>query len=269
MGVLPHPVVAGISKSDDSECRLELALDQRGMILDARFRIAGTNTCIASTSVLTELIVGRHIESASAISTEQLGRAMDGLPETELQVPVLGIAALRDAYRHWQASVGEDPTLCHCKQVRFSAVRAMIGEHQLRSLGRVSTLTLAGTGCGTCIPDIEVLLAAAAKGDEVSSRAERAQRVRCETPRDRIRVLAIVEVVDDEIRPELRLDGGDMEVLALADSTLTVRLVGACGTCSSSSATLRFFVQDKLRELVDPAMTVITEQTQSGCGTRP
>ena len=44
----------------------------------------------------------------------------------------------------------------------------------------------------------------------------------------------IEEILDEYIRPSLRVDGGDVEVLDLDNNILTIRYEGACGSCPSS-----------------------------------
>lgn len=52
------------------------------------------------------------------------------------------------------------------------------------------------------------------------------------------------QIVDEQIRPFLQADGGDMDIVELhADGTLDVQLVGACGGCSSAAMTLTFGIQ--------------------------
>lgn len=51
-----------------------------------------------------------------------------------------------------------------------------------------------------------------------------------------------------EVAPFLQQDGGDIELLGVEGGTVKVRLVGACGTCPSSLATLQFGVERRLKE---------------------
>ena len=48
----------------------------------------------------------------------------------------------------------------------------------------------------------------------------------------------IVRAVLDEIRPNLKRDGGDCELLEIDGNKIRVRLTGACGFCKLASATL-------------------------------
>ena len=59
-----------------------------------------------------------------------------------------------------------------------------------------------------------------------------------------------VEVALDKVRPALRSDGGDVELVDVQDGVVTVRLTGACGSCPMSTVTLRQGVERILREEV-------------------
>lgn len=54
----------------------------------------------------------------------------------------------------------------------------------------------------------------------------------------------------DEIRPNLQADGGDIEYLGVEDNKVKVRLVGACGSCPSSTFTLKMGVEAHLMERI-------------------
>ena len=75
------------------------------------------------------------------------------------------------------------------------------------------------------------------------------------SPEDQKRLDAINEMLDEEIRPYLQNDGGDLHVLGLAGNKLSVHYQGACGTCPSSiSGTLRG-IQNMLRS-IEPEIEV-------------
>jgi NFU1 iron-sulfur cluster scaffold homolog, mitochondrial len=76
------------------------------------------------------------------------------------------------------------------------------------------------------------------------------------SPEDQKRLDAINEMLDEEIRPYLQNDGGDLHVLALEGNQLSVHYQGACGTCPSSiSGTLRG-IQNMLRA-IEPEIEVV------------
>ncbi|MFB2833529.1 NifU family protein [Floridanema evergladense] len=59
-----------------------------------------------------------------------------------------------------------------------------------------------------------------------------------------------VETVLDELRPYLMADGGNVEVVELDGPIVKLRLQGACGSCPSSTMTLKMGIERKLREMI-------------------
>jgi Fe-S cluster biogenesis protein NfuA len=57
-----------------------------------------------------------------------------------------------------------------------------------------------------------------------------------------------VEAVLDRVRPFLRADGGDIEVLGVDGNSAVVRLTGVCAGCPSAQMTLHIGVESALRE---------------------
>ena len=58
-----------------------------------------------------------------------------------------------------------------------------------------------------------------------------------------------IEKVLDEIRPALRFDGGDVELVDVQeDGTVLVRLIGACSGCGMSVLTLKAGIERALRQ---------------------
>ena len=62
--------------------------------------------------------------------------------------------------------------------------------------------------------------------------------------------VANVETVLDEMRPYLMADGGNVEVVELDGPIVKVRLQGACGSCPSSTMTLKMGIERRLREMI-------------------
>ena len=61
---------------------------------------------------------------------------------------------------------------------------------------------------------------------------------------------ANVETVLDELRPYLMADGGNFELVEIDGPIIRLRLQGACGSCPSSTMTLRMGIERKLRESI-------------------
>ncbi|AHB88004.1 iron-sulfur cluster assembly scaffold protein NifU [Thermosynechococcus sp. NK55a] len=59
-----------------------------------------------------------------------------------------------------------------------------------------------------------------------------------------------VEKVLDELRPYLMADGGNVELVEIEGPVVRLRLQGACGSCPSSTMTLRMGIERKLKESI-------------------
>ncbi|AZN40100.1 MULTISPECIES: NifU family protein [Paenibacillus] len=67
------------------------------------------------------------------------------------------------------------------------------------------------------------------------------------------------EVLDvlDKLRPFLQRDGGDVELVDVEDGIVKLRLVGACGSCPSSTITLKAGIERALLEEVEGVQEVM------------
>ncbi len=59
-----------------------------------------------------------------------------------------------------------------------------------------------------------------------------------------------VEQVLDEMRPYLMADGGNVELVEIDGPIVRLRLQGACGSCPSSTMTLKMGIERRLREFI-------------------
>ena len=66
-----------------------------------------------------------------------------------------------------------------------------------------------------------------------------------------------VERTLDELRPYLMADGGNVEVVEIDGPVVKVRLQGACGSCPSSTMTLKMGIERKLREAIPEVSEVV------------
>ena len=71
------------------------------------------------------------------------------------------------------------------------------------------------------------------------------------------RLLRINEILDEKVRPALMGDGGYLEIIGLADHTLSIRYQGACGSCPSSLTGTLMAIESMLKQEVDPELEVI------------
>ena len=66
-----------------------------------------------------------------------------------------------------------------------------------------------------------------------------------------------VQEVLDKLRPFLQRDGGDVELVDVEDGIVKLRLQGACGSCPSSTITLKAGIERALLEEVEGIEEVV------------
>lgn len=70
-----------------------------------------------------------------------------------------------------------------------------------------------------------------------------------------------VQEVLDTLRPYLQADGGDVELVNITDQgVVELRLQGACGSCPSSTYTLKMGIEEQLKQHVPGVTEVVSVQ---------
>ena len=98
VGELENPDAVGSAKNevDGDQVQLHFQIDE-GKITDIKMKVMGCVAAIASTSLLTEMVKGKTVTEAKAISKEELTKALDGLPERKVHCSLTCIDALQQA----------------------------------------------------------------------------------------------------------------------------------------------------------------------------
>jgi NifU-like protein len=227
-------------------------LDENGRIKEAKFKTFGCASAIASASAMTEIIKGMTVEEAAKVTNQDIANYLGGLPQEKMHCSVLGREALEQAIAHFKGApvrAEEEKIVCECFGVAEKEIERTIRENRLTTVEEVTNYTKAGGGCGNCHPDIQEII------DRVLSQ-------RSETPAERPKlsnikkIKMIEETLEREIRPALKHDGGDIELVDVVGNRVMVATRGACASCQASDQTLKHFVEAKLRELVWPELVV-------------
>ncbi len=272
------PDANGIGEVGSIQCgdalRLLIKVDpETEVILDARFQTFGCGSAIASSSALTEMIKGKTLSEALAITNQDIADYLDGLPPEKMHCSVMGREALQAAianYRgeEWRDEHEEGALVCRCFGVDARLIEETIRSNGLTTVTEVTHYTKAGGGCAACHEAIEAILArvvaerAAGTGSaiiddaaapfatagggsgttQVSSLSASATSTGAASVSRPLltnfqRMRLIMETIE-EVRPLLQRDGGDIEVVEVQGRNVFVRLTGACVGCALEVATL-------------------------------
>lgn len=235
--------------------KLTIKVDDQGIITDAKFKTFGCASAIASSSALTEMVKGRHLDEAAKITNEDIANYLGGLPREKMHCSVMGREALEAAiadYRGMILPMAEGQVVCECFGVTDLEIIRAINESNLRSVEEITNFTKAGGGCGKCEDKLREILQQTVLGKvELLKPIEKPRRM---TTLQKIK--KIEEVLEREIRPGLRKDGGDIELIDVDGDFVSVSLRGACKSCAKSQTTIKEYVEKKLRELVLDSLIV-------------
>jgi len=231
-----------------------------GVIQDARFKTFGCGSAIAAASALTEMIKGKSLEEAAKLTNQDIADYLGGLPTEKMHCSVMGQEALEAAIADFKGikreahEEDEGEVVCKCFGVTDTKIKRVALANNLHSVEEVTNYTKAGGGCGACIPRIEDIL------EEVWR--NQTEKLPAGTGMTMVqKIKKIEEVLNEEVRPILKRDGGDVELVDLADNKVVVRLMGMCHGCLASDLTLKGLVQEKLRELIDPTLEVVEDES--------
>jgi NifU-like protein len=239
--------------------KLTIQVDDKGIITDAKFKTFGCASAIASSSVLTEIIKGMHIDEAAKLTNQQIADALGGLPKEKMHCSVMGREALEAAiadYRGVILPMAQGNVVCECFGVTDLEIIRAIRESNLRSVEDITNFTKAGGGCGRCEDKLRELLQQTVQ-ELAAEKSAQPKEQRLTTLQ---KIKKIEDVIEREILPTLKKDGGGIELIDVDGDIVTVSLRGACSRCQSSLTTLKEYVEKKLREQV--AETLIVEEAR-------
>ncbi len=247
--------------------RLHLKVEEKTeIILDARFQTFGCASAIASSSALTELLVGKTLDEALNLTNKEIADFLGGLPEEKMHCSVMGQEALEAAIFNYRGipldthEEDEGALICRCFGVTDSRIRRIVLENDLTTAEQVTNYVKAGGGCGSCLADIDDLIAEIVQEKATAvAVATEVVKAKSETkPLTNLQKITLIQqVLEEEIKPLLAKDGGDVELFDVEGDLVKVTLQGACGSCASSTATLKGGIEARLKERVSPDLTVI------------
>ncbi|KRO95546.1 MAG: Fe-S cluster assembly scaffold IscU [Proteobacteria bacterium] len=85
--------------------RLQIRVNDEGIIEDAKFKTYGCGSAIASSSLLTEWVKGKHLDEAEQIKNTQIAEEL-ALPPVKIHCSVLAEDAIKTAVRDVRAKQG-------------------------------------------------------------------------------------------------------------------------------------------------------------------
>jgi len=227
-------------------------LDENGRIKDAKFQTFGCASAIASSSALTEMVIGKTLDEVAKITNDDIAGYLGGLPKEKMHCSGMGREALEKAITCYRGEAGkkiEGEIVCECFGVTDREIERVVRENRLKTIEDVTDYVKAGGGCEKCHDRIQEII------DSVLG-APRLVPIKPRGLTNIQKIKLIEESIEREINPTLNKDAGRLELVDVDGNRVMVRLGGTCASCAKSHITLKHYVENKLRELVSPELVV-------------
>lgn len=252
--------VGSISCGDALSLTLKVEPDTE-VILDAGFQTFGCGSAIASSSALTEMIIGKSLDEAMSITNNDIAQYLDGLPPEKMHCSVMGMEALHAAVANYRGETLKDDheegeLICKCFAIDDLMIKRVVAANKLTTLEEVINYTKAGGACTSCHEKIEWVLE-----DCLKEMAEQGliTDVSKKLDEPETEIVAIVESIIEQVRPSVQSNGGDISLVDIEDNIIFVEMSGACVGCGLSGLTMANLEQ-KITQALGDAYTVFPVQ---------
>jgi NifU-like protein len=252
------------------------------VIAETKYLTFGCTSAIASSEALCDIIEHGNYTPITAlkIRNSDIVDYLQGLPEQKIHCSVMGAEALEAAVFNWAQRRGVDlkgmgidmhdqeteegRMVCKCFSITEPYLIRKIRELNLRTIPQITNAIKAGGGCSSChhVPGgLQDLLDQVWKGESAAASGP-FQLVSIEG-HEESKVSPyqfakkVEKVIQEYIRPSLKMDGGDVEVVDIKDTLVYCTLRGACSNCAGASQTLKMMVERLLKDQVDERIRVI------------
>ncbi len=227
------------------------------IVTDAKFQTFGCGSAVASSSILTEMIIGKTVDEVRKITNKDIADELGGLPPEKMHCSVMGYEALEDALKSYHADgyidleelKGEETKekmICTCFQVTENVIWDAIKQNGLKTVEEVTNYTKAGGACGKCRSAIQDIINTYYNKEKSEESMTTTQWI-----------LKVNNVIETQISPELQKDGGDIELVDIKNKTIYVKLKGRCSGCKNSTMTLKSFAEKILQDSLGSDITII------------
>ncbi|PAF43586.1 iron-sulfur cluster assembly scaffold protein [Helicobacter sp. 11S02596-1] len=266
--------------------RLYWLVDKNDVIVDARFKSFGCGTAIASSDMMVELCLGKTVQEAVKITNLDVEHALRDDPDTpavpgqKMHCSVMAYDVIKKAAGLYLGKDAQDfeneIIVCECARVSLSTIREVIKLNDLKSVEEITNYTKAGAFCKSCVKpggheerehylyDILAEVRAEMETEKLKQNIQKSDSGKLAFKEMTMvqKVKAVDKTIDDTVRPMLMMDGGNMEIIDIKDTSdghidVYIRYMGACNGCASAATGTLFAIESVLQENLDKSIRVM------------
>jgi NifU-like protein len=251
-------------------------------ILKAKFKSFGCGTAIASSDVMAELCIGKTVDEAIKITNIDVEKALRDDPDTPAVPPqkmhcsVMAYDVIKKAAADYKGinieEIEDEFIVCECARVSYNTIKEVVKLNNLTTIEEITDYTKAGAFCKSCIKPgghenrdiylVDILEEVKAQRDKDSVQDVLDEDISFEDMTVVGKLKVVEKILDNDIRPMLVMDGGNLEIIDLkvtedGYNDLYFRYLGACSGCASGSTGTLYAIENVLREKVSNSIRVI------------
>ncbi len=269
-------------------CQRDPVDPTRDVIVEARYLTFGCTSAIAASEALCAIIEqGRYTPiQALSITNEDIVEYVGGLPEQKIHCSVMGAEALEAAVFNWAQRRGVDldklgidmhgdeqeegRIVCKCFSMSEPYLRRKIQELGLKTIPEITHALKAGGACMSChhtpggLQDLlNDIWGTDLKSLPIVPNLPQPREAAPSKPDGKPNLSPyqfakkVEGAMEEYVRPMLRKDGGDVEIIDIKETMVYCRLLGTCVGCCNAGVTLKMMVEQKLKDMVDERIRVI------------
>lgn len=269
--------------------RLYWIVDEATEIIKAaKFKSFGCGTAIASSDTMAELCIGKTVSEAVKITNIDVEKAMrdnvdtPAVPPQKMHCSVMAYDVIKAAAASFKgvdaASFEDEIIVCECARVSLGTIKEVIKINNLKTVEEITSYTKAGAFCKSCIKPgghekreyylVDILRDTRAEMDHAKMVALADAKISGNNTIEFAdmtivqKVKEVEAVIDENIRPMLLMDGGNLEILDIRDNDegltdIYIRYLGACSGCETSSTGTLYAIEAVLHEKLSKKIRVL------------
>ncbi|WP_345984506.1 iron-sulfur cluster assembly scaffold protein [Sulfurimonas sp. HSL-1656] len=252
----------------------------------SKFKSFGCGTAIASSDMMAELCMGKTVDDALKITNIDVEKALrddpdvPAVPGQKMHCSVMAYDVIKKAASIYKGvdmeSFEDEFIICECARVSQDTILEVIKLNKLKSIEEITDYTKAGGFCKSCIKpgghekkDVYLVDLLSQALEELA--AEEKSRKIIEAKGDGTfesmglvqKIKAVESILEEYIRPTLKADGGDVELLDIVANEgkwdVLIKYQGECMSCSMNTTTTLAGIEDMLNfKLKAPIKVIVT-----------
>jgi len=255
-------------------------------IKQSKFKSFGCGTAIASSDMMAELCMGKTVDDALQITNIDVEKALrdepdiPAVPGQKMHCSVMAYDVIKKAASMYKGvdmeSFETEFIICECARVTQDTIQEVIKLNKLTSIEEIIDYTKAGGFCKSCIKpgghekkdvylvDILAEMLEQRDAEEKSRKIIEAKGDGTFTSMGLVQKIKAVEsILEQYIRPTLKADGGDVELIDIKEQDGTYQVLikyqGECMSCSMNTTTTLAGIEDMLNfKLKAPIKVIVT-----------